>query len=55
MFLKCFVDILSIELSIFIVVPLGFGPKQQMRRIMNFRKDVPGEYIFLEVQLTRVR
>mmetsp|Transcript_3324 Transcript_3324/g.4527 ORF Transcript_3324/g.4527 Transcript_3324/m.4527 type:complete len:252 (+) Transcript_3324:101-856(+) len=36
-------------------VPKGFGPKQQMRRVMNFRKDVPGEYVFLEVQLTRIR
>mmetsp|Transcript_26146 Transcript_26146/g.40531 ORF Transcript_26146/g.40531 Transcript_26146/m.40531 type:complete len:256 (+) Transcript_26146:136-903(+) len=36
-------------------VPQGFGPKQQMRRVMRFRKDVPGEYVFFEVQLTRVR
>ena len=36
-------------------LPAGFGPKQQMRRVQNTRKDVPGEYIFLEVQATRVR
>mmetsp|Transcript_31683 Transcript_31683/g.63107 ORF Transcript_31683/g.63107 Transcript_31683/m.63107 type:complete len:262 (+) Transcript_31683:90-875(+) len=36
-------------------VPAGFGPKQQMRRVMEVRKDVPGEYIFLEVKVTRVR
>ena len=36
-------------------VPVGFGPKQQMRRVMGVRRDVPGEYIFLEVQVTRVR
>lgn len=36
-------------------VPQGFGPKQQMRRVMRVRKDVPGEYLFFEVQLTRVR
>lgn len=36
-------------------LPQGFGPRQQMRRVMNVRKDVPGEYVFLEVQLTRLR
>jgi len=36
-------------------LPAGFGPRQQMRRVQSIRKDVPGEYIFLEVQLTRVR
>ena len=36
-------------------LPYGFGPRQQMRRVQNVRKDVPGEYIFLEVQATRVR
>lgn len=36
-------------------MPVGFGPRQQMRRVQTARKDVPGEYIFLEVQLTRVR
>mmetsp|Transcript_28798 Transcript_28798/g.42030 ORF Transcript_28798/g.42030 Transcript_28798/m.42030 type:complete len:264 (+) Transcript_28798:126-917(+) len=36
-------------------LPVGFGPKQQMRRVMEARKDVPGEYIFLEIQLTRIR
>ena len=36
-------------------LPVGFGPRQQMRRVQNVRKDVPGEYIYLEVQVTRVR
>jgi hypothetical protein len=36
-------------------LPTGFGPRQQMRRVQTARKDVPGEYVFLEVQLTRVR
>lgn len=35
-------------------LPVGFGPRQQMRRVQR-NKDVPGEYIFLEVQLTRMR
>lgn len=36
-------------------VPAGFGPKQQMRRVQEVRKDVPGEYVYLEMQATRVR
>ena len=36
-------------------IPAGFGPRQQMRRVMQVRRDVPGEYIFLEVKLTRVK
>lgn len=36
-------------------LPQGFGPRQQMRRVQNVRKDVPGEYVYLEVQLTRMR
>jgi len=36
-------------------LPAGFGPRQQMRRVQNIRKDVPGEYVYLEVQATRVR
>ncbi|KAL3924460.1 MAG: hypothetical protein SGILL_001032 [Bacillariaceae sp.] len=36
-------------------LPQGFGPRQQMRRVQEVRKDVPGEYVFLEVQVTRVR
>ena len=36
-------------------LPAGFGPRQQMRRVQNIRKDVPGEYIYLECQVTRVR
>ena len=36
-------------------IPAGFGPRQQMRRVMEVRKDVPGEYIFLEVKISKVR
>lgn len=36
-------------------IPVGFGPRQQMRRVQNVRKDVPGEYVFLEVQVTKIR
>lgn len=36
-------------------VPAGFGPKRQMTRVMETRIDVPGEYIFLEVKVTKVR
>lgn len=36
-------------------LPVGFGPRRQMRRVQNVRKDVPGEYIYLEVQVTRLR
>jgi FKBP-type peptidyl-prolyl cis-trans isomerase len=36
-------------------LPIGFGPRQQMRRVQNVRNDVPGEYVYLEVQVTRVR
>jgi FKBP-type peptidyl-prolyl cis-trans isomerase len=36
-------------------MPQGFGPRQQMRRVQTVRKDVPGEYVYLEVQVTRVR
>jgi len=36
-------------------IPAGFGPRQQMRRVMEVRKDVPGEYIFLEVKVSRIR
>lgn len=36
-------------------LPYGFGPRQQMRRVQQTRVDVPGEYVFLEVQVTRVR
>lgn len=36
-------------------LPAGFGPRQQMKRVMETRIDVPGEYIFLEVKVTKVR
>eukprot|EP00667_Euglena_gracilis_P016419 EG_transcript_17184 len=35
-------------------LPVGFGPRQQVRRVMEVRRDVPGEYIFLEVELSRI-
>ena len=36
-------------------LPAGYGPRTQMKRVQTVRKDVPGEYVFLEVQVTRVR
>ena len=36
-------------------LPNGFGPRQQMRRVQEVRKDVPGEYVYLEMLATRVR
>lgn len=36
-------------------LPMGYGPRQQIRRVQTIRKDVPGEYLFLEIQLTRLR
>jgi FKBP-type peptidyl-prolyl cis-trans isomerase len=36
-------------------LPSGFGPRQQMRRVQAVRANVPGEYVYLEVQLTRLR
>ena len=36
-------------------LPASFGPRQQMRRVMTLRADVPGEYVFLEVKVTKVR
>ena len=36
-------------------IPAGFGPRQQMRRVMKDRIDVPGEYIFLEMKVSKVR
>jgi hypothetical protein len=36
-------------------LPAGYGPRQQMRRVQQARLDVPGEYVYLEVQVTRVR
>jgi FKBP-type peptidyl-prolyl cis-trans isomerase len=34
-------------------LPVGYGPKRQVERVMTVRKD-PGEYIFFEIQVTRV-
>jgi len=36
-------------------LPVGFGPKRQITRVMEVRKDVPGEYFYLEVKVTKVR
>lgn len=36
-------------------LPAGFGPRQQIRRVQAVRNDVPGEYLFLEIQVTKVR
>lgn len=36
-------------------LPAGFGPRQQMRRVQLVRNNVPGEYVYLEIQVTRVR
>jgi len=38
-------------------LPAGFGPRTQMKRVQQAaaRTDVPGEFIFLEVQMTKVR
>ena len=36
-------------------LPKGFGPRQQIRRVQEVRKDVPGEYLFFEVAVTRVQ
>ena len=36
-------------------IPVGFGPRQQIQRVMNVRQNVPGEYLYLEIQLTRIR
>jgi hypothetical protein len=35
-------------------LPVGYGPKRQIERVMTVRKDVPGEYIYFEIQVTRV-
>ena len=36
-------------------LPVGFGPKRQITRVMEVRRDVPGEYFYLEVKVTKVR
>jgi len=36
-------------------VPMGFGPKQRMRRVMTLLKDIPGESVLLDVKATRVQ
>mmetsp|Transcript_18036 Transcript_18036/g.37848 ORF Transcript_18036/g.37848 Transcript_18036/m.37848 type:complete len:279 (+) Transcript_18036:167-1003(+) len=36
-------------------VPVGFGPKQRIRRVMENRMDVPDESFLLDVKLTRIQ
>lgn len=36
-------------------VPVGFGPKQRIRRVMELLKDIPGESIVLDVKVTRIQ
>jgi FKBP-type peptidyl-prolyl cis-trans isomerase len=36
-------------------LPVGFGPKRQITRVMEVRRDVPGEYFYLEVKVTKIR
>lgn len=36
-------------------IPLGFGPKQRIRRVMINRMDVPDESFILDVKATRVQ
>lgn len=36
-------------------VPVGFGPKQRIRRVMENRMEVPDETFLLDVKLTRIQ
>ena len=36
-------------------IPLGFGPKQRIRRVMVNRMDVPDESFIIDVKATRVQ
>lgn len=36
-------------------LPVGFGPRQRIRRVMALLKDVPGEKIVLDVKVTRIQ
>lgn len=36
-------------------LPVGFGPRQRIRRVMSMLKDVPGEKIVLDVKVTRIQ
>lgn len=36
-------------------IPIGFGPKQRIRRVMENRMDVPGESFMIDVKATRVQ
>lgn len=36
-------------------IPVGFGPKQRMRRVMLLLKDIPGEFVVVDVKATRVQ
>jgi len=36
-------------------IPVGFGPKQRIRRVMELLKEIPGEYIVVDIKATRVQ
>mmetsp|Transcript_15529 Transcript_15529/g.24175 ORF Transcript_15529/g.24175 Transcript_15529/m.24175 type:complete len:289 (+) Transcript_15529:181-1047(+) len=36
-------------------VPIGFGPKQRIRRVMELLKEIPGEFIVVDIKATRVQ
>jgi FKBP-type peptidyl-prolyl cis-trans isomerase len=36
-------------------IPLGFGPKQRIKRVMENRMDVPDESFMIDVKATRVQ
>ncbi len=36
-------------------IPMGFGPKQRVRRVMENRMDVPDESFMIDVKATRVQ
>ncbi len=36
-------------------IPVGFGPKQRVQRVMKLRADVPDESFLLDVKPTRVQ
>lgn len=36
-------------------IPVGFGPKQRIRRVMENRMDVPDESFIIDAKATRVQ
>lgn len=36
-------------------IPLGFGPKQRIKRVMENRMDVPDESFMIDIKATRVQ